>query len=809
MKKSMKLPIIPIGLMALGITLVSCLRAQEVYFFRDSNNPGYYDTGLAFKSGASFVEQTGPSGDKIPTSATALQGTNSLRLRWFSRSGGDWSALVIAPGFPFQDIRNTDTLSFWAYAPNGLAQAAWPNLSLEGAPGATKSRKYPLSNYAPALPPQQWTQVKVPLAVFFNDPNQTGINFQQIKAVIFGQQQVDTQEQQLLIDEVKTYRVGVGVVLEAPVALTARGYDSHVELRWRPAPGNSNQGFRIYRALDGSRNFQLVAQVDRGDSLYQDFVRPLGLQVNATYQVRAINGSGQESPPSPEATAQTVPLSDEAFLDMVQAYTFRYFWEFAHPNSGLIRERNTSGDLVTIGGSGFGIHAILIGVERGFITRQQGLERLGKILAFLEKADRFQGAYPHWMNGNTGKTIPFSTRDDGGDLMETAFLLQGLLTARSFFGENNAAEQELRTKITSLWEAVDWNWYRQYFQNFLYWHWSPRFQFAMNFPIRGWNEGLIVYVLAVASPRNGTPENIYHQGWAASSSFSNGRSYFNIPLPLGPPQGGPLFFAHYSFMGLDPRGLEDRYANYFTQNRNHTLINRAYCIANPKGFKGYGENSWGLTASDDPLQGYLAHEPNSGSQDNGTIAPTAALSSMPYTPSESIAALKHFYREYGAKLWGPMGFYDAFNPQLNWYANSYLAIDQGPILNMIENYRSGLSWKHFMANPEIGVALQKMGFRRSTVAIPEITAAAIGLRSFPNPTREYLQVEFTLPEHQIVTIDLTDSVGRTLQRLLEPTRLSSGPFARTFSLPALPAGSYYLKIKAATFTTVQPLVISQ
>jgi hypothetical protein len=786
-------------------TIIHC---QEVYFFSDANNPGFYDSGLAFKSGNSFIEQTGGSGDKIPTDAIAFQGRNSLRLRWISRSGGDWSALVIAPGFPFQDISNTDTLAFWAYAPNGLNQSDWPLIFMEGAPGTTKSRKYKLSDYAPSLNPKSWTQIKVPLKVFFNDPNQTAINFKQIKAIIFGQNNADAQEHTLLIDEVRTFRPVVSNTLRTPELVRAKGYDSHIELRWKNTGNSGGTNFRIYRSLDEGRTFTQLGLANNLDSIFIDFVRPLGLNVKASYRISAANIS-QESPLSAPVSASSAPMTDDQLLNMVQEYTFRYFWDFAHPQSGLIRERNTAGDIVTIGGTGFGVMALLVGIERGFITREQGGDRLLKMLDFLEKAERFKGVFPHWMNGASGRVVPFSPQDDGGDLVETSFLFQGLLSAKSYFGANNNKETQIRTKITALWEAIEWDWHRQSSQNFLYWHWSPNFQFAMNFPVRGWNEAMMVYLLGIASPTHGVPESLYEKGWAGNSSYVNNNQYYGTLLPLGPTLGGPLFFAHYSFMGFDPRNIKDKYTNYFLQNRNHTLINRAYCIANPKNFKGYGENCWGLTASDDPVQGYLAHEPNNGPLDNGTIAPTAALGSMPYTPTESLAAMKHFYREYGARLWGSMGFYDAFNPQLNWYADTYLAIDQGPIINMIENQRSGLLWKHFMANPEIQAALKKMGFTADVTKVNNRQAADIQLNIYPNPLKESFGIDFVQEQTEVVTISLTDATGRLVHTLMNPTKLHPGQQKQVFSLPQLAPGTYFLRISSPTYFGTYPVVISK
>jgi hypothetical protein len=396
---------------------------------------------------------------------------------------------------------------------------------------------------------------------------------------------------------------------------------------------------------------------------------------------------------------------DELLMDSVQEQTFKYFWDFADANSGMIKERNTT-SIVTTGGSGFGVMAILVGIERGFITREQGLNRLLEIVGFLETCDRYHGAWPHWLNPNTGKTVPFSQYDDGGDLVETSYMIQGLLTVQSYFNQDVFMENDLRDRIQTLWEAVEWDWYRQNGQNVLYWHWSPTYSWKMNMKISGWDEALIVYVLAASSPTHSIPAEVYHQGWALNGAIQNGKTYDGIELPLGPTAGGPLFFAHYSFLGLNPNGLSDEYANYFLQNKNHSLINFKYCERNPHDFYGYSDVCWGLTASDDP-DGYKAHQPT---DDNGTISPTAAISSIVYTPVQSLAAMHHFAGPLGSKLWGPYGFYDAFNQQDDWYASSYLAIDQGPIIIMIENYRSGLLWNNFMKNQEIQQGLNKLGF---------------------------------------------------------------------------------------------------
>ena len=401
-------------------------------------------------------------------------------------------------------------------------------------------------------------------------------------------------------------------------------------------------------------------------------------------------------------------ISDNALLDLVQQQTFKYFWDYGHPVSGLARERsNGTSETVTSGGSGFGAMAIVTAVSRGFITRAQGLSRMQTIVSFLKNiAPKFHGAFSHWLNGTNGTVVPFGINDDGADLVETSYMMMGLLTARQFFNGADVAETNLRADINALWQGVDWDWFRQNGKKVLYWNWSPNTGFAVNVPIQGWNECLITYVLAASSPTHSIPKAVYDSGFARNGAMVNNNSYYGYLLPLGPSLGGPLFFAHYSFLGINPNGLADAYANYTTQTKNHTLINYSYSVANPKNWFGYSDSCWGLTASD-IQNGYTASSPTN---DVSYIAPTAAISSLPYTPTESIKALKFFYYVLGDKLWGQYGFKDSFSLQNIWFADSYLAIDQGPIIVMIENYRSGLLWNLFTSCPEVKSGMLSLGF---------------------------------------------------------------------------------------------------
>jgi hypothetical protein len=447
------------------------------------------------------------------------------------------------------------------------------------------------------------------------------------------------------------------------------------------SPNSDLKGFTQYRI---SVNTNLMSVSDKA----------LSLPVNVTITTHM------------DSTDKFEQISDDALLTLIQQQTFKYFWDFGHPVSGLARERNTSGDIVTSGGSGFGIMAIIAAINRQFITRDEGLTRMKTIVSFLKNtAEKFHGAFPHWMNGATGEAIAFSEKDDGADLVETSYLIQGLLSARQFFN-GGGDEATLRDDINAIWGGVEWDWFRNGDQQTLYWHWSPNYDFQMNFPITGWNECLITYVLAASSPTHPIPKSVYDNGWARNGAIKNNGIYYGIQLPLGPSNGGPLFFAHYSFLGINPFNLVDAYANYWTQNVAHTLINYNYCVANPKEYIGYGESVWGLTASDNQ-DGYSAHSPDN---DLGVISPTAAISSIPYTPTESLRALKFFYYKLGDKIWKEYGFVDAFNLNEPWFADSFLAIDQGPQIVMIENYRSGLLWNVFMTCPEVQEGMTALGF---------------------------------------------------------------------------------------------------
>ncbi len=650
---------------------------------------------------------------------------NSLRLKWKSQTGGDWRmTLKVATRYGRRFEFSGNTLFLRCFSESELSRDESPLIALQDVNGVT-TPDIKLMGAFEKFPAQQWVQIKLPITAFvplFRSTDEFKFDGHRLASIFFVQGLDDGKAHTLYIDDI---RIGDetptdGQAPATPTGLTAKGYDRHIDLTWQSNKGAEPFSYKIYRSWDG-QNYAPIG-VQKGHlTRYVHFIGAPG--ETAFYKISALDLHSNESPLSREASATTRKMNDDELLSMVQEACFRYYWEAAHPNAGMAIEILPGDEnLVAVGSSGFGIMSLVVAVERGFITREQGVERMLKIVRFLKNADRFHGAWPHFLDGRTGKVISyFGKYDDGGDLVETAFLVQGLLVARQYFTRKIKAEAEIRDTITALWKTVEWDWYRKEpASDFLYWHWSPNHAWHISHPLVGWNETMIVYLLAIASPTHAVPASLYHTGWAGQSDlavryrqgwgrttqgdhYTNGNTYFGIKLDVGVGTGGDLFFTHFSFMGFDPRGKKDRYTNYFRNNRNLALINRAYCMANPNQRAGYGENCWGLSA------GINGGKPIPR-DDSGTITCMAALASFPYTPQESMAALKHFYHEHGSKLWGIYGFRDGFNLTQNWFEDVYMALNQAPIVVMIENYRSSLIWKMFMANPEIQPMLEKIGF---------------------------------------------------------------------------------------------------
>jgi hypothetical protein len=718
-------------LAAVSLLLPPPLRADSNYyrhsFFDNSLTSGNYFYSRGHVSPPSKLSL---ENGKLPVETTIFfTPPNALRLEWLSNPNGGWEATI-----RLVDFRNRyptflgDTLFFWLYSPEPISAADLPLLWVSDAQ-ENFSTSLPLENFSADIPANKWVQIKIPLNQFLTysihslDPHQ-------LKSITLSQNSANGKAHTLILDEIKIDDASaaeagsVGAALPPPSNVSAKGRDHHIDVTWDAVRSDHLERYVIYRSFDG-KTFSPIGIQEPGITRYADFLGKSG--EIAYYKIAASDHRYRESPLSAEVSSSTKQLSDDELLTMLQEACFRYYWEGAHPDAGMALESIPGDDrIVATGASGFGIMALVTGVDRGFITREQGLQRLTKIVTFLERAPRYHGAWSHFMNGATAQSTPlFGMFDDGGDLVETAFLIEGLLVARQYFHGSTQAEQSLYARITQLWETVEWDWYRREpDMDALFWHWSANWAAHINHRLTGFNEVMIVYLLAIASPTHPVPADLYYSGWAGQSEaavnyrrgwgsttdgdhYANGHAYYGIKLDVGVGRGGPLFFTHYSFLGFDPHALTDRYTNYFENNRSMARINLAYSIENPGHHKGYGADAWGLTASDGP-KGYNPQSPET-KDDHGNITPTGALASFPYTPEASMAAFKHYYRDLGGQIWGAYGPRDALNPDQDWVSPIFMGLNQAPITVMIENYRSGLIWKLFMSNPEIKPMLDRIG----------------------------------------------------------------------------------------------------
>jgi len=693
----------------------------DYMFFENSLMPEYYFYSATTYSDGSYIKNIN---GKLPLcEEESFTAPNSLELK-YENGDGNWEANIT-----FERVRGNDFhkgsnyLSFWIF-PESTKVHLYPQVALSlqrrqrrsnVLQSEERSKSLSIDTYIGEIDKGGWKFVKIPLKDFGD--------LESLPNNLVFSNSANQGEGRILIDQVELLPDVQAGTIQAPGKLSAKGYELHVDITW---PQVKNQGvkyIKIHRSED-NKQFKPVGIQRPYFDRFTDFVG----ESDKTYYYRIsyIDYQYNETAASESAEASTRQFSDEELLDMVQEASFRYYWEGAEPHSGLARE-NIPGrkNMIATGASGFGIMAIIVGVERGFISREQAVQRMKTITAFLQDCDKYHGAVSHFIDGPTGKTTAFfGDRDNGGDLVETSFLFQGLLAARAYFDEKNSDEKEIRKAITQLWEAVEWSWYdREKEGKFLTWHWSPDHEWLIDHKLIGWNETMITYILAMASPTHPIDASMYYNGWASleergmayrkawgktddGSKYTNGNYYHGIKLDVGVANGGPLFFVHYSFMGLDPHKLTDRYTNYFDNNKNIALINWRYCTENPNNRKGHNDSFWGLTASDGPW-GYGALEPRK-EKDNGTMAPTGALASFPYTPEQSMAALKNMYRNHGRYLWGEYGFKDAVNLDVNWHAKIFMGLNQAPVTVMIENYRTGLIWNLFMKNKEIADVMDKL-----------------------------------------------------------------------------------------------------
>ncbi len=686
-------------------------RWQQQEFFQNSESVHDYFYSDGNASAPSTLEM---KDKKLPVDTSSfVSAPNALRLAWQSVPNGSWDVEIRLPNWPnrFIDYRG-DTLYLWVYSAAPIGPGDLPLMVLRDSSNGF-SGKVKLGDFVRALPAGKWTRIAIPMAKF-GSGSMHPFQPARTNAIVLLQGATDGAKHTLLLDDIRVEDAAAqdAPAPAAPTGLEAKGYERHVQLSWKPVAGEQVAQYVIYRSLNGGPYTQVgVARANLHRAM--DYIGDA--HAKASYKVTARTSALLESRMSNEASASTHPMSDDELLTMVQEASFEYYWDGAEPHSGLARESIPGDpDLIAVGGSGFGIMALVVGADRGFAPREEVVDRMLRITSYLARADRFHGAWPHFLSGRTGHISTFfGLYDDGADLIETSFLMEGLLSARGYFTRDTPKERQLREEITALWRGVEWDWFNATPKHdALYWHWSPDFGFHTANRVGGWNETLMPYLLGITSPTHPIPASLYYSGWAAEGDpkrkFGKPSEAYGIPMAVADPNGttGPLFFTHYSFMGYDPRGVRDKYADYFINNRNLSLIQQKYAMENPHHYLGYGADGWGMSAVTGP-HGYRAYHPPS--QDDGTLAPTAAMAAYAYVPDASLAALKHFYRDVGAPLWDVYGFRNAFNLTEDWYATGELALNQAPQTVMIENGRTGLIWKSFMSNPEIAPMQKAIG----------------------------------------------------------------------------------------------------
>jgi hypothetical protein len=728
-------------LLTICLFAVCAINAQEPLYdyviFRNSAMGKNYFFSKVITSGATEVDH---DKNRLRVSETEFHSPgNSLQLSYQNKKNASWKVIISRQNIRGQDFFRTPRfLSFWIKSGDRVTTSL-PTVSLllTQRKGRQRDSTYTKAVAFEVSKAGEWIEILIPLEKF----GLRAFKPTDLAAVVFNQRTEVTGLRKFFIDDIVLRANNVNrTPTSTPVLTDRRRYPRHIDLTWQPCSDSTVKYIQIYRAVDKgpfnpvgiqvpnrNRYADFLPMEDSTELVLQNGLKDPGSELS--YKIVFVGDGGRQSTASNVITTKAYPsnmIEDSLLLTMIQEASFRYYWDEAEKVSGLSKE-NTLGrqNMIASGASGFGMMALIVGTERKFISRTESANRFIKIVNFLDQAETFHGVFPHFIDGPTGKVEPFfGQRDNGGDLVETSFLMQGLLAARAYFKNDDPQEKVIRDKITKIWERIEWDWYRRYPDSkFLYWHWSPDKAWVINHRLIGWNETMITYLLAIASPTHAVPASLYYSGWANQDStgqdyrknwggtadgsmYTNGNSYFGVKLDVGVSNGGPLFFTHYSYLGYDPHKITDKYTNYFDNNKNIALINYRYCQQNPGRYLGYGDSCWGLTASDGPYN-YSADEPVLR-QDKGKIGPTGAISSFPYTPVESMQALKNYYFNYGKFLWGEYGFRDAFNLTENWCSDIYMGLNQAPMTVMIENYRTGLIWNLLMSDKDVQAGLQRL-----------------------------------------------------------------------------------------------------
>lgn len=687
----------------------------------DAAGVGYYDASVPVITAPSqLTTATSPFGGKLPILMNrAFTGSQSGLLEWKSVAGGDWTFYIASPGFATRDLTGLSNLVFFVNGPAAIPATSLPRLGLE----SSTNQKTPATSLASFLPqgldddPNTWQRVAVPLTAFqpYGPFSPT-----QFKDVFFSQGAADNVTRTVWLDNL---RVTEGRVPSTPTEVVTRAGDRSVVLHWARNSETNISGYRIYRGPGTNGPFALLNSTPVGLPSFADFAVTNGQTY--FYVVRALmNGYDESSNSIAVSTTPRAFANDAEFLDYLQQTTFDYFWYEANPTNGLVRDRSQPNSFASIAGVGFGLTGIGIAIDRGWITREQGRQRVLVTLRTFRDGPQGTGAtgtigYKGWFYHFLG--LNTATRAWSSELssIDTGLLLAGVLDAKQYFDANQPDEVEIRSAADTIFNRVDWQWMANG-ANSLTMGWKPESGFIASRWI-GYNEAMVLYILGLGAATNPLPA-IHWSSWTSGYAWRTNRGYAYVEFP-------PLFGHQYSHCWIDFRHIADPYMNargisYFENSRRATLAQRAYCIANPGGFAGYGSNVWGITACDGPgfgsFAGYNARGAPPAQNDDGTLAPTAVGGSLPFAPEVCLPTLRNLYDQFRTNLWTGYGFRDAFNLTANWWDPDVLSIDQGAMLLMIENYRSQKIWRRFMRLPEIRRGLQSAGFTNLTFVSPTL-----------------------------------------------------------------------------------------
>ena len=682
---------------------------------------GYYDSSVPVITPPSqLTTVVSPYGGKLPILTNqAFTGTQSGLLQWTSAPGGNWMVFIACPGFQAHDITGYSNVVLFVNGPQSIPATNLPQVGLE----STTSQRTAAVNLGAFLShgldgdTNTWQKAVVPLAAF---QPYGQFSLAQFKDVFFSQGAADNVTRTMWLDNM---RITDEYIPSAPGSLVARAGDRNVILHWSPNPEADVADYNVYRSSFTNGPFGLLNPQPDLLSRFTDFGVTNGQPY--FYLVRAFNGAWVES--SNSIVVSALPhsfASDTEFLDYLQQVTFDYFWYEANPTNGLVRDRSEPLSAISVAAVGFELTGIGIAIDHGWISRDQGRQRVLTALRTFWNGPQgtnttgmigYKGWFYHMLGLNT------ATRDGQSELssIDSALLLAGVLYVRQYFNANQSDEAEIRSLASAIFNRVDWQWMANG-GNSLTMGWLPESGF-LSWRWIGYDEGMVLYIMGLGAATNPLPA-VQWSSWTSGYVWHTNYGYAYVEFP-------PLFGHQYSHCWVDFRHIGDAYMNsrsssYFENSRRATLAQQAYCVANPGGFAGYGSSVWGLTACDGPgygsYAGYTARGAPPAQNDDGTIAPTAVGGSLPFAPEICLPTLRHFYDRFLTNVWCDYGFRDAFNLTANWWDPDVIGIDQGPILLMAENYRSQAVWQRFAQIPEIQRGLQAAGFANLAFAAPGI-----------------------------------------------------------------------------------------